>query len=224
MAYVYHPPIVTVDAVIFRLINDKLHVLLVERANEPFMGAWALPGGYNAAGNTTLQALDRVLQMKVGLRPADFPLVEQIHAFDTVARDPRGHAISITFMCLGSAIEPEISESTQNPKFHPVHDLPPLAYDHAAIVEFALDYLRRRMLTTSIAYTLLPLDFTLTQLQGAYEAVLGRVLDKRNFRKKFLSFDILAPSDKYYQDGAHRPALLYHFIEQSAQSLQHSFE
>jgi len=224
MAYKYLPPIVTVDAVIFKLIDGKLHVLLLRRAKDPFKGAWALPGGYNAAGNTTLQALDRVLTTKVGIQPADLPLVQQIHAFDTVARDPRGHAISITFIGLGNIVEPEVSEDTQNPTFYPVHDLPPLAYDHTEIVEFALDYLRRRVLTTSIVYALLPADFTLTQLQAAYEAILGRALDKRNFRKKFMSFGIVASSDKYYQDGAHRPALLYHFIQQEVVDLQRSFD
>ncbi len=223
MAYIYHPPTLTVDGVIFQIIHGKLCVLLIQRTNEPFLGKWALPGGYNAAGDTTMQALERVLTTKVGLTVSDFPLTEQLYAFDTVARDPRGHAVSITYILLGSRLEPHVSEVTQSPTFYPVNALPKMAFDHQEIINQAHERLIARVTSTTAIYALLPAAFTLTQLQEAYEAILGRTLDKRNFRKKFLSFNLLDPSDKFFQDGAHRPALLYRFHEQKLQPLMRDF-
>src|ERR671930_62620 len=98
MNTVYTPPTVTVDGVIFQLIDGELSLLLIKRAREPFKGSWALPGGYNNAGETTQEALDRVLAYKAGVRLSQLDLVEQLYTFDTVARDPRGHAVSITYL------------------------------------------------------------------------------------------------------------------------------
>lgn len=225
MAYVYKPPILTVDAVIFQLIDSELNVLLVKRASEPFKGEWSLPGAYNAAGDTTMQALEkRVLDTKVGLDIKKLPLIEQVYAFDTVSRDPRGHAVSITYMALGNNLEPKESKITQEPTFFPVKDMWDLAFDHEDIVAYALERLRSRIISTNAVYALLPRDFTLTQLQAAYETILGHAIDKRNFRKKFLSFNLLESSDKYFQDGAHRPALLYHFKQQKLLPLDRSFD
>ncbi|MBX6333903.1 NUDIX hydrolase [Candidatus Saccharibacteria bacterium] len=223
MAYVYHAPTLTVDVVVFQVIDGRLHVLLIKRKNEPFKGELALPGGYNAAGDTTRQAMDRVLKSKVGLSRADFPFIEQLYAFDTVARDPRGHAVSIVYMALGNNLECHDSETTQEPAFYPVDELGDIAFDHEDIVAYAVERLRARITSFTAVFALLPEDFTLTQLQTAYEAVLGRKLDKRNFRKKFLSFDVLEPTDKYYQEGAHRPALLYRFKERKIQPLLRDF-
>ena len=225
MTYVYQPPILTVDCVIFQLIDNELNVLLVKRSSEPFKGEWSLPGGYNAAGDTTMEALEnRVLKVKVGLAMKDLPLIEQLYAFDTVARDPRGHAVSITYMALGNKLEPKLSDTTQTPTFIPVKDVGDIAFDHEDIIQYALERLRTRITSSTAVLALLPRHFTLTQLQNAYEAVLGHTIDKRNFRKKFLSFNLLESSNKYHQDGAHRPALLYHFKQQKVQPLERSFD
>ena len=96
----YKPPILTVDSVIFQLLDGELSVLLIRRSNDPFKGAWALPGGYCAAGETTHGAMDRILETKAGINTKDLGLVEQLYTFDTVARDPRGHAVSVTYMGL----------------------------------------------------------------------------------------------------------------------------
>lgn len=223
MTYIYHAPILTVDGVVFQLIDGKLAVLLIRRAAEPFKGEWALPGGYIAAGDTTLQALDRVLTSKAGISPGDLALVEQLYTFDTVTRDPRGPSVSVTYMGLCRDITPAPSKTTQEPTFYPVDALPKLAYDHASIIAYALDRLRAKAGYTTMLYALLPKQFTLSQLQAAYEAVLGNALDKRNFRKKFLALNVLAATDEYHQEGAHRPALLYRFKQQKQQPLERSF-
>jgi 8-oxo-dGTP diphosphatase len=223
MAYVYVAPTLTVDCVIFELIDGKLNVLLIKRATEPFQGQWSLPGGYNAAGNTTLEAVQRALNLKVGLNLADFPLVEQLYTFDTVARDPRGHAVSVSYMCLGHDLQPKLAKSEHEPTFVPIDALPKLAFDHDAVIQYAVSRLRSKVTYTTAMFALLPSTFTLTQLQSAYEAVDGSALDKRNFRKKFLALGVLEPTDEYHQDGAHRPALLYRFKQLALQPLHRDF-
>lgn len=220
----YVPPTLTVDSVIFQLRHDELEVLLIQRANEPFKGCWALPGGYNAAGETTTDAMERINEAKAGILRSDLGLVEQLYTFDTVARDPRGHAVSVTYMGLGRDIEPRLTASTQNARFFPVSQLPELAYDHGNIIEYALKRLRAKIGYTNAVFAMLPPKFTLTQLQTAYEAILGRELDKRNFRKKFLSLDLIEETSEMLKEGAHRPARLHRFHSNSLQHLERSFD
>jgi len=219
----YIPPTLTVDAVIFQLINDKLHVLLIERPNEPFKGSWALPGGYNAQGETTRDALQRIVKEKAGVNLTDdLSYVEQLYTFDTVARDPRGHAVSVTYMGCGRDIQP--SGGNAHTAFFAVDNLPKLAYDHADIIRYAHERLKAKLTYTNAVYAFLPRKFTLTELQTAYESVLGRELDKRNFRKKFLSLDLIHETNEMKRSGAHRPARLYKFNSTSLETLTRSFD
>lgn len=220
----YVAPILTVDNVILQIIDNELFVLLIQRNNEPFKGKWALPGGYNAAGETTHDAMERVLKIKAGIEKQDLKHVEQLYTFDTVARDPRGHAVSVTYMGLGKDLVPEGSKTTQNPQFFPVQQLPPLAYDHAEIIAYALERLQAKVMYTNAVFALLDKVFTLSQLQTAYEAVLERALDKRNFRKKFLSLELIHATSEMHREGAHRPARLYAFNKQELESLSRSFD
>src|SRR4051812_34913204 len=116
----YVAPILVVDSIIFQLVDNKLCVLLVKRANDPFKGVCALPGGYDAAGETTTDAMYRVLSVKGGVDRGDLKYVQQLYTFDTVARDPRGHAVSVSYMGLGKDIVPVSSKTTQDPQFYPV--------------------------------------------------------------------------------------------------------
>lgn len=220
----YIAPALTVDCIVFQLNGTELEVLLIQRTGEPFAGWWALPGGYNAAGETTTEAMRRVMLAKAGIDTTHLSLVEQLYTFDTIARDPRGHAVSVTYMGLGLNIEPASGSRTQNPRFFPMSDLPDLAYDHADIIRYALERLRSKITYTNAVCALLPPKFTLTQLQSAYEAILGRPLDKRNFRKKFLSLDLIDETAEMYKEGAHRPARLYRFKQKGLQALDRSFD
>ena len=224
MTFVYVPPTLTVDGVILKLIDDQLQVLLVQRADEPFKGKWALPGGYNAQGSTTTEALDRALATKTGIDLKKIDLLEQLYTFDTVARDPRGHAVSVTYMGLVTKAAPKVSKTTQNPQFFPVDQLPALAYDHNHIIEYAHERLQSKITYTNAVYALLPTKFTLTHLQKAYEAILGHELDKRNFRKKFQELDLITATNEQFREGAHRPAKLYKFNKQSLEFLSRSFD
>lgn len=220
----YLPPILTVDTVVFQIINHEFLVLLIQRAKDPFKGAWALPGGYNAAGETTHDAMQRIMKNKAGIDIDKLPLVEQLYTFDTVARDPRGHAVSVTYMALGDNIVPKESKTTQKPGFFNINSLPDLAYDHKNIIKYAHDRLASKITYTNAIFALLPEFFTLTQLQVAYETVFGRDLDKRNFRKKFLSLDLIHATDEYVREGAHRPARLHKFNKQKLEVLERSFD
>lgn len=207
----YVAPILTVDSVVMQLQNGELSVLLVQRARDPFKGSWALPGGYDPAGETTTQALARILKTKAGL-DMDTLQIDQLHTFDHIARDPRGHAVTVTYMALGKDISLDTSSRTaENPTFFAVNNLPPVAYDHRDIIDYAHQKLRQKITQTTAISTLLPAKFTLTQLQQAYEAIMGHPLDKRNFRKKILLSGFIEPTGVYAKDGAHRPAQLYTF-------------
>ncbi len=224
MSSVYEAPILTVDNVIFQLIDNELFVLLIERLKDPFKGEWALPGGYNPVGETTHDARTRVLQVKAGLEVSKLKLIEQLYTFDTVARDPRGHAVSVTYMGLGKDLVPEGSKTTENPQFFSVNSLPKLAYDHDKIITYAHDRLRSKITYTNAVYALLDPVFTLSELQAAYEAILGKPLDKRNFRKKFLSLDLIHETSEMRREGAHRPARLYAFNKTTLEALSRSFD
>lgn len=216
-------PILVVDAVIFQLVNNVLEVVLIKRSNSPFKGSWALPGGYNPEGETTRDALQRIVKEKAGIDlVSDLSYVEQLYTFDTVARDPRGHAVSVTYMGCGREFDVAGGES-QAASF-PVNNLPELAYDHADIIHYAHERLKAKVMYTNAVYAFLPEKFTLTELQTAYEAILGRELDKRNFRKKFLSLDLIHETDEMKREGAHRPARLYKFNSASLESLSRSFD
>lgn len=206
----YQPPTLTVDAVLFQIINNQLNVLLTKRAKQPFKDTWALPGGYCAKGQTTLEALSSVVKTKVGLDiDQDLKYIEQLYSFDTVARDPRGHAVSVTYMGIGNKIE--TSPGSQVSQWHPVDSLPELAYDHQDIISYARKRLTAKLSYTNVAMALLDDKFTLTHLQSAYEAVFGYDIDKRNFRKKFLSLNLVHETPDMWREGAHRPAKLYAF-------------
>lgn len=220
----YQSPILMVDSVIMRLHNDALEVLLIRRAHEPFQGMYALPGGYVVAGETTVSSHARILRSKAGVESNLLRLVEQLYTFDTVAGDPRGHGVSVTYMGLGLEITPLEGPESQEPQFFAMHRLPQLAYDHAEIIAYAHERLKSKVNYTNAIYALLPEYFTLTQLQTAYEAILGRELDKRNFRKKFLSLDMIHETQEYQRDGAHRPARLYGFNTTRLERSMRSFD
>lgn len=219
----YVAPTLTVDGVIFQINDHTLEVLLIKRATEPFKDAWALPGGYNPQGETTMEALTRIIRHKAGVDIVqDLSYIEQLYTFDTIARDPRGHAVSVTYMGCGNHIVPKPAEGSA--QFFPVNALPDMAYDHVDIISYAHERLIAKLTYTNAVYAFLPVHFTLTELKSAYEAVLGRELDKRNFRKKFASLDLIVETNEIRKDGAHRPARLYAFRSDTLETLSRSFD
>jgi len=211
-AYAYaHPrPALTVDCVVFGLDAEGLKVLLIERAHPPFAGGWAIPGGFVHVGESLDAAAKRELREETGLENV---YLEQLYTFGEPDRDPREHVVSVAYFALTNRIEHEVKADTdaREAAWFAVPDVPELAFDHARILDVAWKRLQGKVRYQPIGFELLPRKFTLTQLQRMYETILGRPMDKRNFRKKILKMGILRELDEIQQDVAHRAARLYRF-------------
>lgn len=218
--------IITVDGAIFQIVDDQLCVLLIQRGFEPFLHEWALPGVYIPREESSLQALERALVQKTGTSLKQIELIDQPFAFDAPGRDPRGQVITIVHTGLCRAVRPGDHPSAtmlQNPKFVPVQGLPKLAYDHNSIIAFAHHRLQLLAGNTNALAALLPKTFTLSELQHTYEAIFCKPLDKRNFRKKILSLDLLEEVAAKTKTGPHRPAQLYQFRTRAFENTAQSF-
>ena len=218
----YYTPSVTIDVVIFAIEAGMLKVLLINRSNEPFKNCPALPGGFLKHKETSLQAVKRILKNKAGLQNV---YTEQLFTFDDLGRDPRGHVISIAYFSIAPLRQIKIEETdlTEHPHFIPVSALPKLAFDHKKIITYAVERLQSKFEYTNISYSLLPPEFTLTDLQKIYEAVLGRSMDKRNFRKKFMQLDLIKATGNISKGGRQRPARLYKFKKLKLMELKKFF-
>lgn len=208
--YQYPRAALTVDCVVFGFDDGELKVLLIQRALEPFKGKWALPGGFVRVEETIDAAARRELGEEAGLKNV---FLEQLYTFGTVDRDPRERVVSVAHYALVKLSDHKVEAATDaaNAEWFPVSDLPKLAFDHAKIVEMALSRLQSKVRYQPIGFELLPPKFTLSQLQHLYEAILGAVLDKRNFRKKVLGFGLLVALKETQMSGRHRPAQLFRF-------------
>lgn len=195
--FVYdHPhPAVTVDCVVFGLSDGGLRLLLIRRGEAPFAGSWALPGGFVRMDETTDEAVLRELEEETG---ASRVYVEQLYTFSAVDRDPRERVISVGYYALvrPDVLDPVAGSDAADARWFPTTHLPELAFDHGTIVRTALERLRSKVRVQPLGFELLPKKFTLRQLQQLYEAVLGRELDKRNFRSKLQGMGILDALDE----------------------------
>ena len=202
----------TVDIVVFALDDDDLKVMLIQRDLEPFAGEWALPGGFVRVDETLDEAARRELQEEAGLKDL---FLEQLYTFGAVGRDPRERVVTVSYFALVNLQGHDVKASTdaRNAAWFAMNDLPGLAFDHEHILGMAYERLCGKVRYQPIGFELLPRKFPLRQLQQFYEVVLGRELDKRNFRKKILSMDILVELNEIEKDVAHRAAKLYRFDE-----------
>ena len=200
---------VTVDVVIFTIQEGVLKVLLVKRLVEPFIGQFAIPGGFVHEDEDLEEAALRELKEETGV--ADVYL-EQLYSFGKPDRDPRGRVITVAYFALISSDRTlKAGTDAAEAAWFPMDDLPPLAFDHATILNYALERLRNKLEYTTVGFQLLPEKFTLTELQEVYSAILGKKLDKRNFRRKMSILKILKPLPEYRR-GGQRPAQLYRFV------------
>ncbi|HKK75277.1 MAG TPA: NUDIX domain-containing protein [Saprospiraceae bacterium] len=207
----------TVDNVIFGFDEGDLKVLLIKRGEEPYAGKWALPGYFVYPNEELDRAAIRVLEELTGIRNV---YLEQVKTFGKVNRHPFGRVITIAYLSLI-----KISRYTIQPasialkaKWHSVSEVKELAFDHMDILQACFNQLKKSVRSRPIGYQLLPMKFTLTQLQHLYEAILETDLDKRNFRKKILSMDLLIDLQEFQEGVAHRPAKLYQFDRKKYES------
>jgi 8-oxo-dGTP diphosphatase len=212
-------PIVAVDVAVFTVLDRALHVLLVRPRAGAFAGEWALPGGRVRAEESLDEAARRELAAQTGLRNI---YLEQLYTFGSPRRDPARRVVSVAYVAVlphGGRFArqaPTPRRGTARARkytdvaWRRVARLPRLGYDHRAVMRTALARLRAKLGYTNVAYTFLPASFTLTELQEIYEVILGRRLDRRNFRKRVVSLGLLRPLGRARR-GPHRPAALYAF-------------
>jgi len=200
------------DIVVFGYHDNKLKVLLVKRKYAPGVGQWAIPGGFVREDESLEEAAMRELNEETGLSK-DAAYLEQLYTFGNVDRDPRGRVISVAYMVLVS--EPEkiklsASDDAKEAAWFDIKDLPALSFgkSHKDILMYAWQRLRWKFEYTNVPATMLPNKFTLTELQKLYEIVYNKPIDKRNFRKKVLSLDLVDPVDDVKKELG-RPAQLY---------------
>jgi 8-oxo-dGTP diphosphatase len=206
--YDYPHPAVTVDIVVVTIHDNALKVLLIRRAQEPYAGMWALPGGFVEIDESLRRAAWRELREETGVRAS---FLEQLGAFGHPDRDPRERVITVVYYALvpHGRLQVQAGSDAAEARLFDLEALPELAFDHAKILRRARSRLREKIEEPVIALQLVPETFTLTELQRVHELVLARGLDKRNFRKKMLALDVIEATGETKQAGPHRPARLY---------------
>ncbi|MDD4152037.1 MAG: NUDIX hydrolase [Candidatus Gracilibacteria bacterium] len=205
-------PVLAMDIVIFTVYKGTLCLIMNQRTEDGSeKGKYILPGGVLRSGVSLEQNFDNILYNRTGIKGV---YKEQLYTFGEVDRDPRGHVISVTYYAL---ISSELFlKNVDLTKIHILDyskiDEIQIGYDHKKIITYAKQRLDWKLEYTNIVKNILSTEFTLSQMQGVYETILGRKLDKRNFRKKISSLNILKETGKL-DKSTNRPAMLYSFTD-----------
>ncbi len=200
---------VAVDCIIFGYDGTNLKILLVKRSFEPEKGKWSLVGGFLNEEESLDDAAARVLFELTGLSNL---YLEQLYAYGDVQRDSAGRVISTAYFTLINTDDYNGLGSTKyEGKWHDIHKIPELIFDHGIMVTKALRRLRRRAKTQPIGFELLPEKFTIPQLLSLYEAIYDREFDKRNFRKKILTLNVLEKLSEKDMKNSRKGAFYYKF-------------
>jgi 8-oxo-dGTP diphosphatase len=196
-------------AAVLQVRGARLQALLWQRAKEPYAGAWALPGGSLAADETLAASVRRHLAAKVDVR--DLSHLEQLETLSDPGRNPAGRELATAYLGLVPAgVDPQIPEDT---RWHPVDDLPQLAYDHETILLTARDRLRAKLSYTNLGFALAPPTFTLAELRDIYAAALGHHVTATNLQRVLLRRQLIEDTGerRHYGSGGGRPAAIYRF-------------
>jgi 8-oxo-dGTP diphosphatase len=201
----------TVDAVVFGYNpNEGISVLLIKRKHEPYKGTWAIPGGFVEVDESLEHAVSRELKEETGI---EVNYLEQLYTFGDPKRDPRKRIVSVAYYAL---VKPEIYEvhaadDAEGAEWFNIEKLPRLAFDHKAILEMAVFRLRNKISYEPVGFELMEKHFPFSELHKLYETLYGKEIDRRNFKKKFLSLDILKELKEKSSGGKGRPGVLYSF-------------
>lgn len=202
---------ITADAVVFGYESiPKISALLVKRKFKPYQGSWAIPGGFVEDHESLEDAVYRELKEETGV---EIGYLEQLYTFGKPDRDPRERIVSVAYFGL---VRPDIykisaSSDAQEVGWFDINDLPNLAFDHQDILETAIKRLRAKITYEPIGFELLDKRFPFSDLENLYSTLLGREIDRRNFRKKIMSLGMLDELDEKVSKGAGRPANLFQF-------------
>jgi ADP-ribose pyrophosphatase YjhB (NUDIX family) len=202
------PTHVTLAAVL-RVSEERLQALLWERALDPFSGQWSLPGGYLVPGETLASSIRRHLAVKVDVR--ELSHLEQLETLSDPVRHPGEWQLATAYLGLvPSDVDPALPPDT---RWHPVDELPPLAFDHEAIVLVGRDRLRAKLSYTNIGFALAPAAFTISELRDVYVAALGHEVSATNLQRVLVRRRLLEPTGERREPGraGGRPAALFCF-------------
>jgi 8-oxo-dGTP diphosphatase len=199
---------ISVDCVIFGFDENELKVLLIKSDLKNFEGKWSLLGDLIDSNETLDDAAYRILKERTGM---DDVYLEQVKAFGEVSRHPAARIITVAYCSLINVQHHQIKKMDNELHWHRVKHITEMAFDHKKIVEVCYEWLQKRIQEHPLGFSLLPKKFSLRELQNLYEAILGVQLDRRNFRKKFFSMDLLEDTGELETDVPHRPGKLYKF-------------
>ncbi len=211
---------IAVDAIVFGYSHHQLHVLLVRQKYGLTQGQWALVGGFVRDEESLQTAVERELREETGLT---VNYLEQLYTFgDDIHRDPRMRVVSVAYFALVNSTElrPQADTDAEEAHWFPIDQLPTLAYDHAHILEVALQRLKNKLTYQPIGFDLLPEYFLFSDLENLYCSILQREIDRRNFRKKILGFGFLEETNRIYKKNAGRPAKFFRFNKLKYNQLQ----
>lgn len=200
---------------LFTVEQGITKVLLIKRKNEPFYGSWVLTGGALYNNESLEEGAYRELKEKSGIENVP---IKQFKAFGRIDRSPVMRMVAIAYIGVIDSKRVNIlkeSRNTQDAEWVPIDKIPKLGYDHNEIVEAAIEELKKEITHSNILKTLFPDGVTLPELQKTYEAILNKKLDRRNFRKKILSLNLLEDTKKEGRFEGNKPAKIYKFKENS---------
>ncbi len=203
----------SVDAVVFGYESGTISVLLIKRKYEPFKGKWAIPGGLVLNKESLEEAVERELKEETGIK---INYLEQLYTFGNPNRDPRNRVVSVAYFGLinPSAFKIFASTDAQEVQWFKIDKLPILSFDHEEILKIAIARLQSKITYEPIGFELLDTKFPFSDLEKLYTTLLGRTIDRRNFRKKILSLNVLDELNEKVSKGSGRPANLFKFNQQ----------
>lgn len=199
---------ISVDCVIFGFDENELKVLLIKSDLKNFEGKWSLLGDLVGSKEALDEAAYRVLRERTGM---DDVYLEQVRSFGETGRHPAARIITVAYCSLINVQHHQLKKLDNELHWHRVKQIGDMAFDHKKILEVCYEWLQKRIQEHPLGFSLLPKKFSLRELQNLYEAILGVTLDRRNFRKKFFSMDLLEDTGEYEADVPHRPGKLYKF-------------
>lgn len=210
---------IAVDAIVFGYSDNKLNVLLIKQKYGELKNQWALVGGFVKDNETLFEAVNRELKEEAGIK---VNYLEQLYTFgDNIERDPRFRVISVAYFALVNSTKFVLTADSdaEEVKWFPINELPELAFDHKEIIQVAQKRLQSKLSYQPVGFDLLHKEFLFSELENLYCCILEKEIDRRNFRKKILSFGIVEETEKFGKKIKGRPAKLFKFNNQKYNTL-----
>lgn len=196
---------------IFTVEKGNLKVLLMKKPNNPYKGYWVIPSSILSNNETIEDNISKVVEKKLGLEGI---YLEQNHVFSALERDPEERVVGVSYVGLIDHVSADLKlENIPGVElaWFNINGIPKMAFDHEEIVKDSILYLRKTLVNSKVLKYLFPSDFTLPEIQKVYEQILGRTLDRRNFRKKFINLGLVTDTGYKNEGNNGRPGKLYRF-------------